>query len=410
MTHERAGRVSIPRGIDLTAAQAFDDADTQHAVFSRLRREVPVAWHSHADGGFWVVTRHADALRVVRDAEHFGQPEGHLIGGLQHSSPTSGAEAFAFRDGVAPFAPHAHRARARLEPAALSALAPGIRARVAERLATHAGCGAINFVELIEPLPGEIRATLVGVPTAQQDRVIDWIDTLSGRRAALPAYSDAMRRSAATELFEYAAAFLARARECPGDDLIGDWLADEAKAGGVTARQIGIFLYAFIAVGSATLQNAAAAGQRMLCDAPEAMARLRRDTTLMPGAVEEMLRLAPPFRYTRRVALRDAVIGDTPIAKGEIVTLWLESANRDAAVFEDAERFEPSRPRRPLLSFAAGGQVSLCAGLIRLELQILFEEVLNRFPELLPAGPIESAASNHENRVQRMPVHLGTPA
>jgi cytochrome P450 len=173
-----------------------------------------------------------------------------------------------------------------------------------------------------------------------------------------------------------------------------------------------LFLYAFIAIGSATTRNVAAAGQRLLFDTPEVAARLRAEPAAVPAAVEEMLRLAPPFHYARRTAQRDAMLGGQRIAKGDVITLWLDSANRDAARFEQPSRFAPERDAHSHshASFAAGGFFTLGAALARVELRILFEELLQRFPEMLPAGPTERADSNHENRIVRLPVHLGTAA
>ena len=408
MTQTRRDRATLPPEIDLTAPGCFRDAKARDAMFERLRREAPVSWHPHPDGGFWVLSRHADVLQVAGDTETYGQDDYHLIGGIENAAPTAGAEAYAFRDGAEPFYRAGGSARARLEAAAVAALAPGIRARIAERLAIHAGSGALDFVELIAPLPGEVRATLAGVPGAHQDRLVGWIDTLGGRCAG-SADSSACR-AATADLLEYAGELLARKRERPGEDLISDWLASETHADAVTSRQVGVFLYAFIAIGSATTRNVAAAGQRLLFDAPHVAARLRAEPARVPAAVEEMLRLASPFHYARRTAQRDAIVGGQRIVKGDAITLWLGSANRDAAVFEQPSHFAPERDARAHACFAAGGLFALGAALARVELAILFEELLQRFPEMLPAGPMERTDSNHENRTIRLPVHLGAAA
>jgi cytochrome P450 len=239
---------------------------------------------------------------------------------------------------------------------------------------------------------------------------VGWIDTLGGRCAGAEDAGADARRAAAADLFEYSEEILARKRERPGEDLISDWLASETRARAVTSRQVGVFLYAFIAIGSATTRNVAAAGQRLLFDAPQVASRLRAEPARVPAAVEEMLRLAPPFHYARRTARRDATLGGQRIAKGDAITLWLESANRDAAVFDRPSHFAPERDAHTHVCFAAGGLFTLGAALARVELGILFEELLQRFPEMLPAGPTERADSNHENRTLRLPVHLGSAA
>ncbi|MBW2269540.1 MAG: cytochrome P450 [Deltaproteobacteria bacterium] len=410
MTPALHKRATLPGDIDLTSPGCFRDAKAHHAAFARLRQEAPVAWHPHAGGGFWVVSRHADVLHVLRDTETFDQAAGHLIGGLANATPAAGAEAFAFRNGAPPFSRKGEGGHARLEAAAVEALVPGIRARIVERLAAHAGSGALDFVELIAPLPSEVRATLAGVPGAHQDHLIAWVDTLGDRRTGVISATADARREAAAELIRYAEKLLARKREQPGEDLISDWLAAETQASPVTARHVGVLLFAFIAVGSATTRNVAAAGQRLLFESPNITKQLRAAPDLLPAAIEEMLRLAPPFHYARRTAQRDAAVGGQRIAKGDAITLWLGSANRDSAVFEHPSRFAPERTAHTHLSFAADGLFTLGAALARIELVTLFDELLQRFPEMIPAGPTEHTDSNHENRIVRLPVYLGAAA
>jgi cytochrome P450 len=410
VTSARSDRAALPGAIDLCAPESFGDVGTLHANFARLRSEAPAAWHPHPEGGFWVLSRHADVLRVASESADFGAGAGHLIGGLGNATPTARAEAVAFRDGAAPFAADASRAHARLAADGVQALAPGIRARVVERLASHAGSGALDFVELVAPLPSEVRATLAGVPGAHQDRLIGWIDSLGGRHADGAMQADGPRRTIAAELFAYADELLERKRRQPGEDLISDWLAAEPRSGPITGRHVGLFLYAFVAIGSATTRHVAAAGQRLLFQHPGVAAQLRADPTIIPAAVEEMLRLAPPFHYSCRTALRDTEIAGQRVAKDDTLTLWLTSANRDSAAFENPTRFAPERPRNDHLSFIGGGLFALGATLARTELAILFEELAQRFPEMLPAGPVERARSNHDNRTVRLPVHLGRAA
>jgi cytochrome P450 len=139
---------------------------------------------------------------------------------------------------------------------------------------------------------------------------------------------------------------------------------------------------------------------------PEQRERLLADPSLMPKAVEEMLRWVSPVMYFRRTALRDAQIADQPIREGEKVTLWYGSANRDETMFEHADRFDVGRHPNEHLAFGIGHHFCLGANLARLEIQILFEQLLQRLPDIQLAGKVERLRSNFINGIKRMPVRF----
>lgn len=393
-------RCHVPADIDLTDPELFA-SEHHYAVLERLRREAPVAWHPHRDGGFWVVSRHADLIRVSRDPESFSIEEGFLIGELAEGpfAALLGSDAIALVSD-----PPLHtRQRAligpRFEASAVRALEPGIRARVSEQLAIHAGSGEVDFAQLVGFLPGEVIATLVGVPGADQDRVLGWLGAVVGRGGAA-------QQEAAAGIFAYAEELVARKRARLGEDIASDLIRAEAAGAPVTGRVLGVLLLLLVMAGSETTRSVACQGQVLLFENPEAQRRLLAEPELVPSAVEEMMRLASPVHYFRRTARRDAEIGGQRIAKGDKVTLWFGSANRDQAVFDAPHSFRVDRSPNPHVAFGEGTHYCLGAHLARLQLRVLFEELLLRFPELAPAGPAVRVRSNLINGIARMPVRL----
>lgn len=412
MSTPAGARATVPAALELTGEDCARDTSKRRERLARLRDTAPVAFHPHASGGFWVVTSHRDARAVLRDATTYGQRGGHRVDALEDlaTAPLAALEAPAFRDDVRPFSSRDARARRRLAASEVESLDPGIRARLAEHIARFTGARVIDLARLTAAVPREVRATLAGVPGAQQDRVIDWIATLAGAADAPPSRDPTARRDAAAALAHYGDELLAHRRRHPGEDFTSDWIAGSDSTAPVSGREVATLLYTLIEVGSATTRAVAATGHAMLFKTPGLATRLRDAPELIPVAVEEMLRLAPPQRCVRRTAERDADLGGQRIAKGEIVTVWLEAAHRDPLVFEGPNSVRLDRAENPHLACSIGGLFTLGASLARLELAILFDELLARFPEMLPAGPCELAATHAEDRVLRLPVHLGRAA
>src|SRR5438445_675158 len=149
-----------------------------------------------------------------------------------------------------------------------------------------------------------------------------------------------------------------------------------------------------------------AAGMLALMQHPDERRRLLADPSLMPTAVEEMLRWVSPVMYFRRTATRDAELRGQPIREGDKLTVWYGSANRDEEVFPHADRFDVGRTPNDHLAFGIGHHFCLGANLARLEIQIMFEELLRRLPDIELAGPVERLRSNFINGIKRMPVRF----
>ena len=218
------------------------------------------------------------------------------------------------------------------------------------------------------------------------------------------------------EMFQYAQKLGQEKRTSPQDDV---WTilstveveTDEGERAALSAIELDLFFLLLTVAGSETTRNAISIGLLALLDHPDQLETLRKDPNAMRPAVEEILRWSSPVAYFARRATRDTEIRGVPIAKGERVTLWYPSANRDEEVFDDPFRFDIHREPNPHLAFGGGGpHFCLGANLARREIAILFEELLGRTREIEVLRPPTYSVLSIYNPIlvalKQLPVRL----
>ncbi len=168
--------------------------------------------------------------------------------------------------------------------------------------------------------------------------------------------------------------------------------------------QVNFFL--LIIAGNETTRNALSGGIQALCEHPEQFDKLRRDPSLLPQAIEEILRWVTPVMQFRRTAMCDTKIGDQEIRKGEKVVMYYGAANRDPRVFDKAETFDITRKPNPHLAFGTGTHFCMGSHIARLEMRVTLEEFLRLFPEIRLTGPPERLQSNFISGIKRLPISL----
>jgi cytochrome P450 len=161
-----------------------------------------------------------------------------------------------------------------------------------------------------------------------------------------------------------------------------------------------------VAAGSETTRNAIALGMAALIENPGQLELMTRDPSRLSVAVEEILRWSSPTLYNRRTAVTDTELGGQRIAAGDKVTLWWASADFDDSVFDDPFRFDVTRDPNPHLAFGYRSHFCLGANLARLEIRILFEELLSRFDSFALDGPVRRVRTNKHAGVSSMPITL----
>ncbi|SET27126.1 cytochrome P450 [Geodermatophilus poikilotrophus] len=412
-------------------------------LLHRLRADTPVAWvdepalHGQPAGpGFWLVLRHADVERVLRDPTTFSS----WLGATQ---VRDAADLGWVRRMMLNTDPPDHSRLRRLltrsfTPRAVAALTEAIEvtaARLVDRMTDGAREGRCDFAkDVAADLPLLTLADVLGVPAEDRwlmfdwsNRVIGWQDpdyatsaafdgtggTAMAREAlALRPVPDAdgrmpdpRTRAGMPDLYAYARLLAEEKRRAPGNDVMSILLAQVDEGGGrVGDAEFQNMFWLFAVAGNETLRNGLPGGLIALLQHPEQLAVLRSDPSLLPGTVEEMLRWWTPVMVFRRTATRDVELAGVRIGAGDKVVVSFTSANRDGSVFADPDRFDVRRAPNPHLSFGHGPHFCLGGQLARAQMRALFGELLRRTERLELDGPPALLRSTFQRGVKRLPI------
>lgn len=404
------GRQRLERDrIDLCDLDNFT-AGFPHDAFVRLRAEEPVWWHpptEHTpDGeGFWVVSRHAEVVAVAADGVRFSsEGGGGRAGGgtLIEDLPAGFAAGVLFNMMDDPRHQQIRKlCTPSVTPRSLAAIEDDLRRRAVAVVDAAVERGHGDFlVDVAAELPLQAAAELLGVPQEDRHLLIEWADaTLDYDDRQLGETGD-RSAGAAAAMFEYGTRLLAAKQGCPDGGLI----SIVANAELLTELERQMFFNLLIAAASETTRNSIAGGLVALMDEPASWARLREDRSLLPTAVEEILRWTSSTTYNRRTATVDTEIAGRAVAAGDKVTVWWASANRDEAVFDDPFRFDLARRPNRHVAFGHGGHFCLGAALARIEIRLVLEALLDRVDRCEPDGPVEWTRSNKHTGIRHLPV------
>ena len=400
-----------PSDVDLANRDNFVPA-VPHEMLAVLRREAPVFWHDETEGkGFWAVTRYEDVVNVNRDNETYSSARGSaLITDLDEQDLAQQRLMMLNMD------PPMHT-RYRLlvnkgfTPRTVGRLEERARELVNEIIDQVSEKGECDFVtDVAAELPLQMIAEIMGVPQEDRHLVFDWSNRMIGSEDPEYGVTAEAAQQASLELYAYANQLAGQKRAAPSDDVISVLLGADVDGERLSELEFDLFFLLLSVAGNETTRNLISHGTLALIEHPDERAKLLADPTLLPSAIEEMLRWATPVMHFRRTAARDTEIGGQPIAEGDKVVIWYISANRDEAVFADPYRFDIARSPNEHVSFGGGGpHFCLGANLARLEIRVMFEELLRRIPDMELAGPVQRLRSNFINGLKHMPVRF-TPA
>jgi cholest-4-en-3-one 26-monooxygenase len=208
------------------------------------------------------------------------------------------------------------------------------------------------------------------------------------------------------EIFERCGRLIAERRENPTDDLTTVLVNAEVDGEKLEEHEIVMGFFLLMAAGNDSTKATYCSGMRALMENPEQMRMLVEDPGLVPDAVEESLRMFPAFAHFGRTATRDTVLHGQEIKQGDRVAMWYVSSNRDETRYEDPDRFDITRQAEHQAFGAGGRHFCLGTALARLELRIMIEETLKRYPEMRMAGPYAYAESPFVNQLKTLPVRL----
>lgn len=396
--------------IDLSDPATFV-AGVPHEYFHTLRREDPVHWQPECaipgmpQGlGYWALTRYDDVAWVSKHPELFSSETGTCsltdlpvrdLANMQlqmiNMDPPSHTELRKL------MSPH-------FKPRTVRETEEHIRRIVRETLDSLEGRPDFDFVEGVSA-PVSLRALthFLGVPDKHAGRFYKWTNKLIG--SADPDVSSASQgRFAVFQILIYAALLARKRRKRPHEDIYSSLVNGSLGGRPMKRMQLGLNFFLLVIAGNETTRNALSGGVRTLCEHPEQLERLQADPSLLPNAIEEMLRFTTPVMQFRRTATEDTQIGGRKIRKGDKVVVYYGAANRDHEVFPDPDRFDIGRDMDGHLAFGTG--THFCAGshMARLEMRITLEAFLKRFPDLRLKGPVERLRSNFINGIKKMPI------
>ena len=381
-----------------------------HEIFTELRRTDPVHFQEMPDEpGYWAVLRHEDLMHVARNPELFSAEVGGVV--LEDQPPEQLA---ASRNMLLMMDPPRHTAyrKPMAEPfkaKVIAGLEGRIRAMCREILAEAGEQGDVEFVhDVAGMLPSQVVGELVGIPREDWARIRTWAEQSTSSQDPDLAGDGYRTTNGMAEMAVYAMQFAAQRRtEEPREDLTSLILAGNFGDGPMDDLQFGSFFVQLVTAGNDTTKTMLSSGLDALLQHPEQLAAVRNDPSLLPGAVDEILRWANPLHYFRRTAQADTEIRGVPIAAGDKVAMYYTSANRDEAVFADSQAFDIRRSPNPHLSFGIAQHFCLGVHLARLEGRVFFEELFTTFPVVEPTGPTRRVRSNLNNGLKTMPVRLG---
>ena len=268
--------------------------------------------------------------------------------------------------------------------------------------------GECDFVtEVASALPLQIICDMMGIPPSEYQWVFDKTNVVLG--ASDPEYGGDIMQAflAAQELWSYAQELRADRMATPRDDITTKISHAEVDGHSLTPEEFGSFFVLLVVAGNETTRNAISHGMKALTDHPDQKKLWLDDLEgVSPTAVEEVIRWSTPVVHFRRTcAAADAVVGDQPIKEGEKVVLWYSAANRDPRVFDDPYGFDVTRDPNEHLGFGGGGpHFCLGAHLARREIRVMFEELLQRLPDIEVTGEPEYLQSNFIHGIKRMPA------
>ena len=383
-----------------------------HDMFAVLRKEAPVFWHPEPKGGrgFWAITKYVDVVHVSKNPRLFSSYRGGTnIFDLPESDLSTTRLLMLNMD------PPQHTKYRRLvsrgfSPRRIASLEPHIRelcTRILDQVAPRGECDFVT--EVAAELPLQVIAELIGKPQEDRHKVFDWSNRLVGfddpEFREDPSNMEEGKK-VATEMWAYAHQLAAERKRQPGNDLVSTLLHAEVDGRSLSEMEFDSFFLLLAVAGNETTRNLISGGMLALLEHPDQKAKLLAQPELLPTAVEEMLRWVTPVVCFRRTATADTEIRGQKIREGEKVVIFYISANRDEEVFPEAERFDVARFPNEHIAFGIGEHYCLGANLARLEIRIMFEELLRRMPDMELAGPVRRLRSNFLSGIKSMPVRF----
>lgn len=353
----------------------------------------------HEDQRFWAVCRHSTIQRLSADPEGFSSSGGVLLG--DRAREISAEDSLLYLDPPR-HASHRKLVNRAFTPRRVAELESSIRQLTTELLDAVDPDETTDAVDAVcAPLPLLVIGLLLVLPPEDRGRFRKWSD------AIMAAATDLNEENAlgALELFTYFDELLQSRQASPGDDLLSALLSAEVDGERLSRQDVLGFCMTLLVAGNETTRSLMSGGLLALAEHPAQRAALAADLSLVPRAVEEMLRWVTPIMAMARTATSDVELDDSAVRAGDYLVMVYGAANRDEEVFgPDAQSFDARRWPNPHLAFGFGEHFCVGAALARLETKVLFEEILRRWPDYRVDGPVLRVPSTLLRQIVELPV------
>ena len=397
--------------IDLTAPETYR-GDVPREVFRYLRDQAPVYWHEDPQQGvgFWAVTRHADLDFVSKNPQLFSSSEKSCL--LNESDPEMLA---LLRLQLINMDPPDHLKYRRLvrnafTPKKVDSYESRFREIAHDIVSRAVEGGRCEFVtDIASELPLIAICELMGVPLDKRQRLFELTNIMMGMDDPELTTTEEDGTLAMMEMFFLAQELAQQHRSNPQDDIVNVLLNGTVEDEPLTDEEFCHFFLLLIVAGNETTRTVTAQGMRLLMEHPEQYQQLIDSPELLEGAIEEFLRFNPAVIAFRRTAMDDVELGGQQISKGDKVQLYYAAASSDESVFEDADTFDVTRAQREDIrnkhrAFGIGEHFCMGSHLARLELKVIFEEILKRIRNPEFDGEINWLRSNFIHGIKSMPI------
>jgi cytochrome P450 len=385
-----------------------------HELFKDLRRGCPVHWTPRiteypGEAGFWSVTTADHVHEVSRDWQTYSSELGGVTALTDAIFPLELSRAMFI--GMDP--PKHDRLKALFQrgftPKRIAEHEPAIRditTGVLHRLDGRESCDLVT--DVAQPVVSRVIGSFMGIPPEDDEIWARLMNTTlgAGDPDLNPEGVEIVMQRDVPEIFERCGRLMAARRENPTDDLTSVLVECEIDGQRLEEHEIVMGFFLLVAAGNDSTKATYCSGMRALMENPDQRQLVLDDPSLIPGAVEESLRMFPAFAHFRRTATRDTELAGRPIHEGDKVVMWYVSSNRDETRFDDPDRFDVTRNAEHQAFGAGGRHFCLGTALARLELHILLEETLARYPAMEIAGTPQFAESPFVNQLKTLPVRL----
>jgi cytochrome P450 len=383
-------------------------------LFRRLRAECPVHWSTGIseypdENGFWSVTTADDVFELSRDWQTFSSEAGGFVALGNAILPLELQQAMFI--GMDP--PKHDRIKALFQrgftPKRIDEHEGAIRAitiDVLDRLEGRDTCDLVS--DVAQPSVARVIGSFMGLPPEDDEVWANLINAIvgAGDPDATPEGAQTVMEREVPEVFERCNRLIAERRESPTDDLTSVLVHAEIDGERLEDHEIVMGFFLLMAAGNDSTKATYCSGMRALMENPDQRRKVLEDPSLVPAVVEESLRMFPAFAHFARTATHDTELHGQTIHEGEKVVMWYPSSNRDETRFEDPDRFDITRGAEHQAFGAGGRHFCLGTALARLELRILIDETLKRYPDMEIVGDPSYVESPFANQLKTLPVRL----